>query len=112
MTIEKILANDFAALKARFVDDAFVADVAAKIKSADRFRLVVVGSAGAAGAAIAASQFSALVMAFSDAAPALTNLTAANEFAGYDFGAAPMLAAALLFAFLGGATALVLPGSR
>ncbi|HNR76983.1 MAG TPA: hypothetical protein PKM48_07615 [Parvularculaceae bacterium] len=112
MTIEEMLAKDFSALKARFADDAFVSRVIAKLTGADRLRLIVVGGAGVIGAAIAAAQFPALVSAFADAAPAIAELPLAESAIAFDVSAAPLLAAALLFAFVGGATALVLPGAR
>ncbi|MCB2112925.1 MAG: hypothetical protein R3C42_05125 [Parvularculaceae bacterium] len=112
MDIEKILTSDFSALQARFADDGFTRGVIARLKGAEKLRLVVVGAAGAFGAGIAASQFPSLVTAIAGAAPALTNLTVGGDLAAYDTGTAAMFAAALVFAFVGGATALVLPGPR
>ena len=112
MNIENILAKDFIALTRRLVDDGFVAATLKRIRSADRLRLAAVGSAGAAGAAVAASQFGALATALADMMPAMTRLALADGALSVDLGAAPVLATTLLFALVGGATALIVPGAR
>ena len=112
MNIETILRQDFAALAARFAGDDFIQRTLKKIEGVDRLRLVAVGGAGIAGAAIAASQFAALASAIAREFPA----SAANEIlAGgisFNTGYTPMMAAALLFAVVGAATALIAPGGR
>jgi len=110
MTIEDMLTKDFSALVGRFNADDFVERLMKRLYGADRLRLVLVGAAGAAGAAVAASQFGALAKALAGAAPALAAFTVADTAVSFQSG--PALLAALLFAAIGGATAMVLPGSR
>lgn len=110
MTIEEILTKDFSALVSRFKADDFVERVMKRLNGADRLRLVLVGAAGAAGAAVAASQFGALTKALAGAVPALAAFTVAETAISFQSG--PALMAALLFAAIGGATAMVLPGGR
>lgn len=105
MTIEEMLSVDFAALTRRLNADEFVKRMLEKLRGVERMRLIVVGGAGAAGAAIAASQFGALTSVIREAVPMLSTVEVAN-------GAMPLLMAALLFAAVGGATALIAPGSR
>lgn len=105
MTIEEMLSVDFAALTRRLNADEFVKRTLEKLRGVERMRLIVVGGAGAAGAAIAASQFGALTSVIREAVPMLSTVEVAN-------GAMPLLMAALLFAAVGGATALIAPGSR
>ncbi len=112
MTIESILSKDFSALVRKFDADAFTENMLGKLKGVERLRLIAVGSAGAAGAAIAASQFEALVSALTESFPMLTSLTVADNSVTFDMGAAPMVMTALLFALVGGATAMIVPGSR
>jgi len=107
MTIETLLSKDFAALVGRLATDGFAERTLAKLDRADRRRLVLVG---AAGAAIAASQFGAATAAPTKAAPMLSQLTIVNS--EVSFSAGPALATALLFALVGGATAMIAPGSR
>ncbi|HBK93325.1 MAG TPA: hypothetical protein DDZ68_16825 [Parvularcula sp.] len=112
MTIETLLSKDFAALTRRFEGDSFAARTLERVRRAERLRLIAVGAAGALGGAVAASQFGALATAIKGALPSMASLVIADGAVGIDFGAAPLLAAALLFALVGGATALVAPGSR
>jgi hypothetical protein len=112
MSIESMLAKDFSALVRKFNADGFAERSLAKLKGVEKMRLVVVGGAGAAGAALAASQFEALSSALTESIPMLANLTVANSAITLDMGAAPMLMTALLFAVVGGATAIIVPGSR
>lgn len=112
MTIENLLSKDFAALTRRFESDAFVARTLDRIRRAERLRLVAVGAAGVAGGGVAASQFGALATAIQGALPSITSLAIADSAVSVDLGAAPLLATTLLFALVGGATALVAPGSR
>lgn len=112
MTIESILSKDFSNLVKRLDADAFTERALGKLKGVERLRLVAVGAAGAAGAAIAASQFEALVSALTDSFPMLASLTVANNAVTFDMGAAPIVMTALLFALVGGATAMIVPGSR
>lgn len=110
MTIETLLSTDFAALVRRFAGDDFAERTLKRLKGADRLRLVLVGTAGALGAAIAASQFAAATEALANAAPMLSQLTIPGGVAS--FSAGPALATTLLFALVGGATAMIAPGSR
>ena len=110
MNIETLLSKDFAALVGRLATDGFAERMLAKLDRAERRRLVLVGAAGAAGAAIAASQFGAATAALTKAAPMLSQLTIVTSEA--TFSAGPVLATALLFALVGGATAMIAPGSR
>lgn len=112
MSIETLLSNDFAALTRRLADDAFVARTLERIQNAERLRLVAVSVAGAAGGAIAASQFGALALAMHEALPSMASLAITESPVTVDLRAAPLLATTLLFALVGGATALVAPGSR
>ncbi len=112
MTIETLLSKDFAALTRRFEGDAFVARTLERIRRTERSRLFAVGAAGAAGGAVAASQFGALASALQGALPSMASLAVLDSAVSVDFGAAPLLATTLLFALVGGATALVAPGSR
>jgi hypothetical protein len=110
MNIETLLSNDFAALARRFANDGFAERTLRRLKGADRLRLVLVGGAGALGAALAASQFGAATEAMANAAPMLSQLTIVNSDAS--FSAGPVLVTTLLFAAVGGATAMIAPGSR
>ncbi len=110
MNIESLLSKDFAALVDRLKADDFAERTLAKMKGVERMRLIAVGAAGAAGAAIAASQFGALTKAVTDAAPILADFTVVNT--QVSFGAGPVLMTALLFAIVGGTTAMIVPGSR
>jgi hypothetical protein len=110
MTIEDILSKDFSALVGRFNADDFVERLTKRLNGADRLRLVLVGAAGAAGAAVAASQFGALTNALAGAVPALAAITVADTTLSFQSG--PALTAALLFAAIGAATAMVMPGAR
>lgn len=112
MMIETLLSKDFAALTRRLADEAFVARTLRRIGRADRLRLVAVGVAGAAGGAVAASQFGALALAMQEALPSMVSLAVAEGPVGVDLSAAPLLATTLIFAVVGGATALIAPGSR
>jgi hypothetical protein len=112
MTIESMLAKDFAALVDRLKADDFARKALAKLERADHWRLAAIGGAGAAGAAIAASQFSALTTAIADAVPGFSNYSATAAGVSLDLGAAPMMMAVLLFAAVGGATAMIVPGAR
>jgi len=116
MNIETLLAKDFSALVERLKADDFVNTTLAKLHGADRLRLVAIGGAGGLGAALAASQFTALTNAISagiaSAVPGFDAISTSTLGASYDLGAAPMLVAVLLFALVGGATAIIVPGSR
>lgn len=112
MMIETLLSKDFAALTRRFEGDAFIARALERIRRAERLRLIAVGAAGAAGGAVAASQFGALASALQGALPSMASLALADNAFSVNLGAAPLLGATLLFALVGGATALVAPGSR
>jgi hypothetical protein len=112
MTIETLLSRDFAALTRRLAGDDFAARVLERIRTIDRRRLVAVGGAGAVGGAVAASQFGALAQAMQGALPSMAHLAIADSPVSVDLGAAPLLVTALLFALVGGATALIAPGSR
>lgn len=112
MNIETILRQDFAALARRLDADGFAERTLAKLSGVDRLRLVIVGGAGAAGAAIAASQFEALAGSLTQSIPMLANLAIADNAVALDLGAAPMLMTTLLFALVGGATAIIVPGAR
>ena len=112
MTIEEMLSLDFAALTRRLNADDFVKRTLERLHGVERMRLVVIGGAGAAGAAIAASQFGALTGAIRDSIPMLATVPIADGAVPLDIGAVPLLMAALLFAAVGGATALIAPGSR
>ncbi len=112
MEIELMLKQDFAALAKRLYADGFADRVLRRVGGVDRFRLAVVGGAGAAGAAVAASQFETLVLALSQSVPMLAKLTVADSSVALNLGAAPILLTTLLFALVGGATALIVPGSR
>lgn len=112
MTIESMLAQDFIALVDRLKADDFVRKTLAKLQSADHWRLAAIGGAGAAGAAVAASQFSALTTAIADAIPGFSDYSATAVGVSLDLGSAPMLMAVLLFAAVGGVTAIIIPGAR
>jgi len=112
MNIETMLAKDFAALVDRLKADDFAKGTLTKLKSADHWRLAAIGGAGAAGAAVAASQFSALTSAIADAIPGFSEYSATAVGVSRDLGAAPMLMAVLLFAAVGGATAIIVPEGR
>ena len=56
--------------------------------------------------------FGALATALADMMPAMTRLALADGALSVDLGAAPVLATTLLFALVGGATALIVPGAR
>lgn len=112
MTIEALLSKDFSTLVKRLDADGFAERVLRNIQGVERQRLIVVGGAGALGAAIAASQFQSLSGAFREAIPALADIAVADSAVTLDTGAAPMVIAALLLALVGGATALIAPGSR
>jgi hypothetical protein len=112
MTIETLLSKDFAALVDRLKADDFAGKTLARLHGADRLRLVAIGGAGAAGAALAASQFAALTSAIANAIPGFSTYAASAAGVSLDLGAAPMLMAVLLFAAVGGATAIIVPGSR
>ncbi|MEK7266245.1 MAG: hypothetical protein AAB227_09125 [Pseudomonadota bacterium] len=97
MNIDTLLAKDFSALVKRLDADGFAERILKSIRSVERRRLIVVGGAGALGAAVAATQFQSLIEAFRVAIPSL------------NIGSTPMVMAALLFAMAGGATALIAP---
>ncbi|MCA8889039.1 MAG: hypothetical protein KDA46_09430, partial [Parvularculaceae bacterium] len=89
----------------------------ARLKGADRLRVIGVGAAGGVGAAFAASQFAAVTELFARTAPAAAmSLQTDSAFAAIGADAAmmttPTVLAALAFAIVGVATALVLPNSR
>jgi hypothetical protein len=110
MDIETLIAEDQAALVSRLEADDFADRALAKLRSARRLRLAFVGAAGAGGTALASSQFDALVSAISDAAPMLNSVSVNG--AAVATGLSPTLLAALCFAVVGGATAIIAPGSR
>jgi len=110
--IERMLSEDFHALTKRLAGDAFVERMITRLKGAERRRFIAIGFAGAAGAAVASSQFGAIAAAIRDATPAVATLPIMENAAALDLGAAPILATALLFALVGGATALIVPGWR
>ena len=112
MTIEEMLSRDFAGLTRRFGADDFVKRTLEKLHDVERMRLVVIGGAGSAGAAIAASQFGALTGAIRDSLPVLASVPIAENGVTLDTSSMPLLMAALLFAAVGGAIALIAPGSR
>lgn len=112
MNIETMLRQDFAALTARLAGDDFAAQSLKKIEGVDRLRLVAVGGAGVAGAAVAASQFAALAGAIAEKIPANAAGQILAGGVSFNAGLSPILAAALLVALVGGATALVAPGGR
>ena len=68
--IENLLADDFARLVRRFNSDEFTSSLLARLKGADRLRVIGVGAAGGVGAAFAASQFAAVTELFARTAPA------------------------------------------
>jgi hypothetical protein len=103
MNVEAALSRDFAALVDRLRADNFADRIIAKLRGVERLRVVAVGAAGATGAALAASQFGALTQVFSAMPTTSADLA---------FDAAPMALAALAFALVGGATALIAPGAR
>ncbi|MEZ5895084.1 MAG: hypothetical protein R3C51_01670 [Parvularculaceae bacterium] len=115
--IENLLTDDFARLLRRFNNDEFTTKLLARLKSADRLRVVGVGAAGGVGAAFAASQFGAVADLFARTAPkAAMALKPDSAFAAISADAAimttPTVLAALAFAIVGVATALVMPNSR
>lgn len=110
MEIEKMIAADFEALSARLETDDFAGRALGKLKGAERFRLALVGGAGAGGAALASSQFEALAAAIGEAAPMLASVSMNGE--DFATGLSPTLIAALCFAVVGGATALIVPNAR
>lgn len=112
MTIEEMLAKDFSALTRRLDGDGFAERALARLKGAERLRLVAVAGAGAAGAAIAASQFEALVRAISNQLPALAEFSVGSSQVTLEQGMTPLLMSALLLAAVGGATSIIIPGSR
>lgn len=112
MTLEALLSKDFAALVRKLDADGFAERTMKRLQGVERMRLVAVGGAGAAGAAVAATQFQSLMGAFADAMPALAKVAVAETAVTLDIGAAPMMITALLFAIVGGATAMIAPGSR
>lgn len=107
---ESIIAKDHAALVSRLESDDFAERALSKLESARRLRLALVGFAGAGGAAFASSQFDALVAAIGDAAPSLASASVNGE--SFATGLSPTLLAALCFALVGGATAVIGPGAR
>lgn len=110
MDIETLIAADHAALAHRLETDDFADRILKKLKSGQRLRLALVGGAGAGGAALASSQFDALAAVIGNAAPALTSVSISGE--AMATGLSPTLIAALCFALVGGATAMIAPGSR
>ncbi len=110
MEIEKMIAADFEALVGRLETDDFANRALGRLKGAERFRLALVGAAGAGGAALASSQFEALAAAIGEAAPMLSSAPMNGE--TFATGISPTLVAALCFAVVGGATALIAPGAR
>lgn len=112
MNIEALLSADFKALVKRLDADGFARRVLKRIEKTEQRRLIVIGAAGTLGAAIAATQFQSLIRAIADAFPMLANVAVAEGAATLDFSAAPMVMAALLFALVGGVTAMIAPGSR
>ncbi len=117
MEIENLLADDFARLVQRFNADEFTATLLARLKGANRLRVIGVGAAGGVGAAFAASQFSAVTDLFARAAPTAA-MALQGDGALSAIGAdaammtAPTVLAALAFALIGVATALVMPNSQ
>lgn len=112
MNIETLLSKDFSALAKRLDADGFAERALKKLRGVERTRLIVVGGAGAAGAAVAASQFQSLMGALRESIPMLANVAVANSAVTFDIGGAPMAMTALLFALIGGATAMIAPGAR
>ncbi len=112
MTIETLLANDFAALVRRLAVDGFGERILTKLKRGERRRYVAISAAGGAGAAIASSQFEALTNAIMRSAPALSDfpLNAGGLEISSNLPAA--LLAAMMFAIVAAATALIAPGAR
>lgn len=110
MEIEALIASDHAALVNRLETDDFAERALVKVRSARRLRLAVVSFASAGGAALASSQFDALAAAIGEAAPMLAALNVNGETVAT--GLSPTLLAALCFAVVGGATAVIGPGSR
>lgn len=112
MNISSILSKDFAALVERLDADGFAGRVLSRLRRVERRRLIVVGGAGALGAAAAAAQFQPLIRAFGEAVPSINEIAISGGAATLDLGYAPMVMATLLLALAGGATALIAPGSR
>ncbi len=110
MEIESLMSKDLAALVSRLETDDFAERALAKVKSTRRLRLAFVSAAGAGGAALASSQFDALAAAIGEAAPMLASVSVNGETVAT--GLSPTLLAALCFAVVGGATAVIAPGSR
>ncbi len=110
MSLEDLLSADFRSLADRLNADGFADRLLVKLKASERLRLVAVGCAGAAGAAIAALQFGPLTQAIAEAAPMLAGMTVTKTTIA--FANAPVMVTALLFAIVGGATAMIAPGSR
>lgn len=110
MTVQSLLARDFNAIVDRLASDDFTERTLARLRGGERMRLVAVGAAGAAGAAVAAAQFGAIARAIAEAAPSLSSLAVADV--SYSFTTGPVIIAALLFALVGGATAIIVPGAR
>lgn len=110
MNIEALLARDFATLTSRLEADDFAERTLARLSGVHRLRLAAIGGAGAAGAAIAATQFDALAEAISGALPMLASVSVGGEEVAT--GLSPLLMAAMVFAIVGAMTALVAPDAR
>lgn len=104
--VEQLLARDFATLVRRFDRDAFADMLIARMKRADRMRIVLIGAAGVLGAGAAASQFSGAVALIDKAMPASAGLEALSL-----IDPSAMIAASLLAA-IAVATIALIPASR
>lgn len=112
MNIETLLANDFSALMRRLADDGFGEQILTRLKRAERRRYAAVSAAGGAGAAIASSQFEALTDAITNAAPTLGDIAVNAGGLQLSSNLPAALVAAMMFAMVAAATALIAPGSR